>query len=140
MPENSKLNTKATELREAIETLLGAAGLKSELVVRQDDGCDPTVEFDGTGIGVVVSFEACDWSIRANDSKYLSLSEEHVFYTAYASESYPGVRYYSDGSGDPPGEDLIDLCDPTQNMNKAVREAIKALVHQRIDNCLDSYK
>ena len=83
---------------------------------------DPGIEFGDTGVGVVISFDR----------------EDNVEFGAYAATSYPGVWRYPDGSGEPPGADIIELGKSNKNLDYPLIDALKAAIEVRISRYLDA--
>jgi hypothetical protein len=111
-----------------VKQLIAESGLTIE--VKEDCSC-PSVELGDSGIGVSISSEAMEWLKNEKDTQRV------VTYQAYATTYDPGVRYYPDGSGEPPGTDYVELGEESRHSDKPIVEAIKAYVEWQIYNLLD---
>jgi hypothetical protein len=110
-------------VQRAQELLEAGIGHKYQINTSDDSGCDPTIEFGETGIGVSIFWEA---------EKTSGVSQSVIHYGAYSTAYHPGVRYYPDGSGEPPSADLHELGESSAHPDGALTEALKAVVAHRI--------
>lgn len=126
--EDQPLFDALTTLVSRAHQFLRELGLQHNVRVDDNAWTDPSIEFDGTGIGVMIS-----WGERET----INGSKPVVKYGAYGTVYHPGVMYYPDGSGEPPSEDYVELGDEDERPDKPLTEALKALVEQRINELLD---
>jgi hypothetical protein len=103
--------------------LMSELGWQFNVRIDDDAWSDPLIEFDETGIGVTIF-----WGERET----INGKKPVVKFGAYATTYDPGVRYYPDGSGQPPSEDLVDLGEADERPDGPLTEALKAIVEQRI--------
>jgi len=103
------------KLVERAKQFLEALKLEVSIDIHDEEYCDPAVEFNNEGVGISIT------------------SEEGVIkYGAYTTEFNPGVRYYPDGSGEPPSEDYVELGKDSDTPDEPLIEAFKAIVERRI--------
>lgn len=68
-------------------------------------------------------------SVQGNFALFISIQNEKVLYYPQKVMHNPGVRYYKDGSGEPPSEDFIDLLpDGTDNLDYAIHTLLNYII------------
>ena len=118
---------------------------------------DPGIEFGDTGVGVVISFDRED---NVEFRAYAATSYPGVRQVIeealeeFASRRDPllrklfedcfrdlprrSSRRYPDGSGEPPGADIIELGKSNKNLDYPLIDALKAAIEVRISRYLDA--
>ena len=117
------------QLSEEVKIVIQRMGLADvwKLKLENDSGCDPMLTIEDSGICVIAYL----------DTKNLKGQKEwfclgHVVY-------YPGVRYYKDGSGEPPSEDFVeDECLEVTQLQKAVEKMLTLAFSFVLDEALTS--
>ena len=125
-------------LKERTAQLLRAAGMADVKVISDHSNlCDPFIEFDGTGIGVLITHydkPALVWDHWDNEK---GGTVRALAYQPYTTYYHPGVMYHPDGSGTPPETDIEDADDITEHLDEAITSAIVLLVRERISQHIE---
>jgi len=102
----------------------------------------PTVSIDGSGDEAMVVLDggvyvAPFWA--KVEAKVIGgkKTRKEIQYQLQVILHDPGVRYYKDGSGQPPSDDIVDKGEPVANPFRAANEALSLLLSQRIDSFLE---
>lgn len=103
---------------------LEVLGLKHKVNANNDKHTDPNIEFDGTGIGV---------SIFWGEQPTITGTKPRVEYGVFTTSYDPGVRYYPDGSGEPPSWDVEEYGESSFNQDDVLIQAIQVLVKNELE-------
>ena len=97
-----------------------------EVTLINDAYSDPSIEIDGM------------FGIYWNEEMELPIPSiagprgTRPGYQLYSVDYDPGVRYYPDGSGEPPSADVVDIGEPQADFDTQVLEALKLAMEKRL--------
>jgi hypothetical protein len=108
---------------------------RPEIKIEVQDG-DPFICLDGGIYITPVLTERINRGILAKKKKKTGIFD--MMYQLQVATYDPGVRYYKDGSGQPPSEDIEDVGEPIGNAYIAVQRALDMIWKQRLDGLMES--
>jgi len=124
---------------EMARSYLNDVGLDVEVKIEDDGYSDPLLNLEGVCLFPQVEQEDI-LSIRTGphcDPGHMKSPERIRWYVQVIVHD-PGVRYYPDGSGQPPSDDIADI-DNYWDLSRALIKAIGLIVEDRLSNAAENY-
>jgi len=125
------MNAELLKLEDRTNQFLKKINSKHKVVVQNDSWSDPGIEFDGTGIGISMSFSQYHEATING-----TVTIDKLTYAVYTSKFIPGTRYHRDGSGTPDDVDIIQVGE-SFNLDEVIMLAILELVKFDFNQMLD---